>query len=184
MLGMGFFLSSIISFDFRADVERMAELKALPIAPLPLTLGQLVTPVAVASAVQWVVTVALVALSGHLSVVTGGIAALVLPVSMILIAVDNLWFLLFPMRSGMPGSLDFQRMGQMMLMMMVKFLLLGFGGGLAAGLGYGAYRLSGGYLGAAFAIAWLVLISIALALVPAIATAFTRFDVAADAPGT
>jgi hypothetical protein len=184
MLGMSFLLSTILTYDFRADYERMAELKSLPIAPLPLVLGQLVTPVAVMTIVQWIVSGALVALGGRLEVANLGIAALVVPVSMILIVVDNLWFLLFPMRTGMPGSLDFQQMGQAMLMMLVKFALLGVGGGLAAGLGYGVYYATGGSLIAAFAASWIILTLIAFSLVPLIATAFTRFDVAADAPGT
>jgi hypothetical protein len=184
MLGMGLILSTIFAYDFRADLDRMAELKALPIAALPLTLGQLVTPVIVLSILQWIITAGFVALSGQLSVVTVGIAALVVPVNMMMIAIDNLWFLLFPMKTGMPGSLDFQQMGQAMLMMIVKLALLGVSGGVAAGLGYGAYLLTGGSLIAAFATAWLVLLLAASSLVPLIAAAFTRFDVAADAPGT
>jgi hypothetical protein len=184
MLGMGLLLSAILAYDFRADLERMAELKALPIAALPLTIGQLVTPLVVLSTVQWFVTAVLVALSGQLSVVTVGIAALVVPINLMMIAIDNLWFLLFPMRSGMPGSLDLQQMGQAMLMMIVKFALLGFSGGLAAGLGYGAYLLFGQSLVAAFATSWLILLLAASALIPLIAAAFTRFDVAADGSGT
>lgn len=183
MLGMGFLLSAIMTYDFRADYERMAELKALPIAPLPLTLGQLVTPIAVMSIVQWIVTAALVVLSGRLTAMTVGLALMALPINMISIAIDNLWFLLFPGRAMAPGSLDFEKMGQSMLMMLMKFTALALSGGMAAGFGYGVFYLSGGLLIPALATSWTILTVTAFALVPPIALAFSRFDVAADAPG-
>ena len=46
-------LTSLVPFDFRVDVERMAELKALPIRASRLAIGQLIAPVVLMTALQW-----------------------------------------------------------------------------------------------------------------------------------
>ena len=47
------FLTTLVPFDFRGDIDRMATLKSLPIAPWRLALGQLLTPTLVLAAMQW-----------------------------------------------------------------------------------------------------------------------------------
>src|SRR6185312_7102288 len=63
---MSIILSFLIPYDFRGDVDLMEELKALPIAPNRLALGQLLTPTLLATAAQTIsMVVVLVGLGGH-----------------------------------------------------------------------------------------------------------------------
>jgi hypothetical protein len=97
-----------------------------------------------------------------------------------LIAIDNLWFLWYPARLGAANGLDFQAMGRAFLTMFAKFICLGLTTGAAALVGFGAYVLFGQSLTAAIVAAWVVMDLCAVALVPLVAFAFSRFDVAAE----
>ncbi len=46
--------SAMVAFDFRGDVDRMEELKALPVHSVPLVIGQLATPVLIFTLPGWV----------------------------------------------------------------------------------------------------------------------------------
>ena len=67
-----FFLPRVFNFDFRNDVEHLAELKALPLAPMVVGAGQLVVPVLLLTLLH------LVALCGAAVCATGVTAGLAL----------------------------------------------------------------------------------------------------------
>ena len=49
------FLTAMLPFDFRGDVDRMAYLKTLPLPPWRLAVGQVVAPVLIVTLLQWLV---------------------------------------------------------------------------------------------------------------------------------
>jgi hypothetical protein len=177
------FLTPLIAFDFRGDLDRMDVLKSWPIAPIPLVLGQLLTPVLLICLVQWIALAAIATTLERSAVqATLGAAALVMPFNFLLIGLDNLLFLLFPSRVMTPTPGDFQVMGRLLLTYLAKLTILGLASGTAALIAVPAYFLLGHNLPAALAVAWSVLAGFAVGQVPFIALAFRRFDVTRDTP--
>jgi hypothetical protein len=193
------FLTQLVPFDFRGDVDRMAALKSLPLAAWRLALGQMLAPVLLVSCVQWATLAAAGALrpeeAGHLL----ALAAFTPPFNFLLFALENLLFLRFPMRVMASAPGDFQAIGRNLLFMMAKLALLG-----AVGLGAGIVGLFAWFLArfllatsagsfetgelerialrTGFAAGWLVVSLSGLALVPLVAWAFKAFDVGRDIP--
>jgi hypothetical protein len=179
---IGFYLTHLLPFDFRADIDRMAELKALPIAPSMMVLGQLVTPLAFVTLMQWSILLGMAAAAGRGEPLIWAAAAMAMPVNVILLEIENAVFLWFPTRTAAVSPGDIQTMGRVIVLMMAKLVCLGLAA-LTAGLAAAAaYYLSGHNEAAAIAAAWLVLTGEAIGLVPLVALAFQRFDVARDVP--
>lgn len=177
---IGFLMPFVLTFDFRADFERMEGLKTLPIPPSRLVLGQVAAPWALLTGSQ-LFSLALLAIGTR--TITGpfvALAAFAPVLNALMFLVDNGMFLLFPSRPMAHTPGDIQAMGRMMLMMMAKMLSLGIALGLAAALGFAAYFLGG--WAAALVVAWLAIAAIVLGLVPLVALAFARFDVASETP--
>src|SRR5262249_30260159 len=127
VLGMTVFLTPLLPFDFRGDVDRMAVLKTLPIRPWRLAIGQMLTPVVLATLVQW----GLLSILGLLElwrrwnaadvsvqafldpdvVILLACFAFAFPFNFLLFGVENLLFLLFPTRVMATAPGDFQAMG-------------------------------------------------------------------------
>jgi hypothetical protein len=176
------FLTVLVPFDFRGDLDRMALLKTLPLPAWRLTVGQLLTPVLLLCVLEWLALAALLAvvpvrLQGWL--VAG--AAFVPPSNFLLIALDNLLFLLFPVRlmASTPG--DFQALGRNALLALAKAMGLGAVGTAAALTGAFVWLVTANpWFGVAAA--WPVVACGGAALVPAIGLAFERFDVGRDTP--
>jgi hypothetical protein len=174
------FLTALVPFDFRGDVDRIAVLKTLPISPCALVIGQLLTPVLLLSAMQ---TLALAAglLSPKHSTMVLALAGFVLPFNFVLVAIENLLFLLFPVRvmANTPG--DFQALGRNVLLSLGKVVGLGCVVGVAFLVGLITAELTG-HLSAGIAAGWLVVAFAGAILVPLVALAFTWFDVGRDTP--
>jgi hypothetical protein len=179
------FLTTLLPFDFRGDVDRLALLKTLPLPPWRLAVGQLLAPVLVMTTLQGI-GLSVVALtsppSDWLLPACLVCAAYVPPINFLLFALDNLLFLLFPTRlmAATPG--DFQALGRTVLFMAAKVIVLLFVcavAGMAGGLGYMVFGQS---LLLALLAAWPVVVVSAAALVPLVAWAFTIFDVGRDTP--
>ncbi len=96
-------VASGLSFDFRGDMGQIDVLKALPIEPLVLTAGQLLVPVMVAAAMQWLALAVMAIAFKGVPAALWVAAAFVLPVSVVLMAIENLPTLLFPVRHT-PGT--------------------------------------------------------------------------------
>jgi hypothetical protein len=182
---ISFLLSPMITFDFRSDLDRMDVLKTLPIRSTSIAFGQLLAPVLIVSLVQWLILVILIFLGHRLDLLLGAMV-FALPTNFLLFGLDNLLFLLYPTPMVWGTAGNFQTMGRNMLLMMGKFLILGFIGGLT-GLACGIVYLmlefiKGPSLLATLATAWLILSGFAIGVVPLVACAFRRFDVARDTP--
>jgi hypothetical protein len=125
-------LPTALRFDFRRDLDRLATLKCLPITPPAAVLGQLLAPLLIVTLFQFgvlAIAIAVLALPSH-HLFT---AMLVLiPLNVLVFALDNLIFLLYPYRVQQEGLEIFFRT---MLTFTGKGLL--FTAGLAAMAGWG-----------------------------------------------
>jgi hypothetical protein len=194
---MSLILSSLVPFDFRGDVDRMAVLKSLPLASWRLSLGQVLAPVVLLTLLQCLALVVGSLLLGRTSAMFLVLAAFALPFNFLLLALENLLFLLFPSRlmASTPG--DFQTVGRNVVMLLAKMLLLGVVlvvAGLAMGGTYLVLSNVGRIVGPALGwttgvpmapllyVGWIVLAAAGAALVPLLAWAFERYDVGRDTP--
>jgi hypothetical protein len=176
------FLTALVPFDFRGDIDRLATLKTLPLPAWRLAVGQLLTPVLLLTLLQWL------ALAGLLAFAQKHRAALLMcavyapAFNFLLFALENLLFLLFPVRlmASTPG--DFQALGRNVLLAFGKMIGLGITAGVAIGVFFVAYFLSDRNPWAGVAASWPVVALAGAALVPLIALAFQAFDVGRDTP--
>jgi hypothetical protein len=181
-VGMWFFFTTLMPFDFRADVDRMALLKTLPLPAWRLALGQVIAPVMVAGIYQCLLLVLLaVVLRGTEPVLlVAGVFAV--PFNLVLFGLENLLFLVFPTRlhGSTPG--DFEALGRSFLLLSVKTLALIAALAGATGAGLIAYLLSRYSVVVGYAGGWLALAAAGVSLVPLLGLAFERFDVTRDTP--
>jgi hypothetical protein len=182
LASLAVFAPTMLGYDFRPDLVRMAELKTLPVRPAYLVVGQLATPVIVMSLAEWsglalvAAQVALPRQAASAAVVLGP------PLNFVLVAVENLFFLWFPARFVAGASADFQMMGRQLLLMTGRLACGLFGAALAALLGVVGYYAAGGRWPAALAGGALGLAATGVGLVALLSQAFQDFDVARDRP--
>jgi hypothetical protein len=175
-------LGRMLACDFRGHLDHMETLKVLPLRPAAVAAGQLITPILLLTALQ------LLLLAAALPFVTSspklmGIAALFFaPFNAVLLGVENLLFLLFPVRMVPGTAAGFQHFGRVFVEMFLKLALLLLATGFAAAVGGLAFVLFAQSWTAALAAAWLTLAGIAALLIPCVAWAFRRFDVSIDTP--
>jgi hypothetical protein len=181
VVGFPIFLTPTVVCDFRGDVDRMEVLKALPIRAAWLAVGQILAPSLVVAAVQAIVIAVLQVVLGRVEPLLLAVPLLALPVNFVLFGVENLLFLLFPVRIVAASPGDFQTSGRYMLIFLAKFLCLG-PIILASALTALLVHLATQSIAAALAGASLVVLSCGIGLVPLIVLAFDRFDVASDTP--
>lgn len=188
---MSVLLASVLRFDFRADLDAMDTLKALPMSPAAVTVGQLVAPTVVMTLIHWVVVVAtLVATDGRPvgpAVRTPMLvaAALALPFNLLMFAAENLVFLLAPSRPAGAGPGDFSVLGRQLFTLGIRTAGVALAASLAAALALLTYHLVPGSfaLPVATAVGFVVLAAEGAAAVPIVAWAFNRFDPSLHMPG-
>ncbi len=170
----------LLRFDFRGDYERMETLKQLPLSPLRLTIGQLIVPVAAVTLLDWGLGGIAVTLRPDLwSKLLA--AAICVPFGVaIAIALENLGFLVYPVRFATGTAIDFQNIGRHMLLRIGEFMALGAVAAAAGGVGALAWWISNERLAVAIAAACTVMAIVLAAVVALVAWAFKRFDVAKD----
>src|SRR5207249_3358286 len=117
LLSIGVFAPTMVGYDFRLDVDRIEALKTLPIAPSRLALGQVLAPAMVLTAGQWLTLAVIARLLRPDPALVAGAFALVPPGNLLLVELENLFFLWFPSRYVSGPSIDFQTMGRQMLLM-------------------------------------------------------------------
>lgn len=179
-----FLFSSIIFFDFRADLDRMDYLKTWPIHPMALTVGQLLGMTLFLTLLELVTMALLVALGpGSTSwLALAACALFAVPLNFFIVGCDNFLFLLFPIRAAAGPHSDVQHIGRQLLLAGVKALAIGISVGIPALAGALVYLLTQKSIVPALATAWLLLTAFALGIVPLVAWAFERFDVSRDVP--
>ncbi|MBI3865312.1 MAG: hypothetical protein HY290_25845 [Planctomycetia bacterium] len=175
-----FFMPQLLQFDFRSDIDRIDVLKTLPATPAAIVAGELLAPVVFATLYELPFVIAIGVVQPEWRLIIGAGVALVPAINLFVFAFENLVFLWFPHRLANLGAGDFQAFGRQMLVMGAKFVLVGFGGGLAVAAGSLAWWLAGESWIAALAAVWCVVVALSLALIPLVASAFRNFDPSLD----
>ncbi len=102
-------MPSALRFDFRRDVDRIAVLKALPISPMTMTLGQLAAPILACTLFQGTVLLVAMACRPYPFHTYLLCMALMLPVNAVIFGLENLIFMVFPYRPNQEGIAVFIR---------------------------------------------------------------------------
>jgi hypothetical protein len=182
-------LPAALKFDFRRDVDRIAMVKSLPIRPSTAVTGQLATPVLIASTYQ----LAVLAIAGLVCPVHPGllVAVLVLlaPLNVLIFALDNLIYMLYPYRLNQESLEIFLRTT---LTFTAKGLLFGLAVGIAVGWAVVAVHIARVFDGSNSVLgdpklvfgagAWLMLCVSAVATWWLLVRAYCRFDPSQDTP--
>ena len=181
MAYLTFIFAMQLPWGFRGDIGHMECLKALPVAPLAVAAGELAGGVCLLSAIQLVVMTAALATGGNPLLVLAVLAFLV-PFDVLMLAMSNTLFLIYPVRFAQGTSADFQMMGRMMLFMLLHFLLLIPTLGIPAAFGGLAYVLSGFNVAAFAGVAWVLLVAELPLWLVLLAAMFSRFDPGTETP--
>jgi len=175
------FIASGLSFDFRGDMGQIDVLKALPIEPIVLTAGQLFVPVVIATVMQWLAMAGMAIALGSVPAGLWVAAAFAPPVSVVLMAIENVPTFWFPLRQT-PGTRPepFELLGHALVHPLLR--MAGYCAAVVATsmVSAGAYFLFGQRVFAALAAAWLTLAAGGAVLVALLAHMFDRFDVTRD----
>ncbi len=107
----------------------------------------------------------------------------VVPVNVLLFALENVLFLLFPTRQMAATPGDFQALGRYVLVMLARMLILGPTAAVATLTGMGAFALTDRSVVATLAVACTVLAMVSAGLIAVAGLAFSRVDVSRDKPG-
>ena len=174
-----FVLPRTLVFDFRSNLDIMENFKALPLSPFKISIGQLVSPVLLTSAIELVLLGSTAILLDETPrTILIGIIPFLLPFNMLLYGLENLFFLLFPAPLVPVGRADFDFLGRTMVGFAVTATLLIGSCFLAASAGQMALNIIGSSSWLTFmGIAWLSLTLIAFTVLPLLSWAFNRFDV-------
>jgi hypothetical protein len=187
IMGVGFtaYLTFIFSMQlpwaFRGDIVHMDVLKSLPVAPLAVAAGELAGGVVLLAAIQLVMLIGVLGTGGNSALVVTAMAFLV-PFDMVMLALSNTLFLIYPVRFAPGTSADFQMVGRVMLLMLLQVLILIPAMGVPAGLAGLAYVLSGFQLPVFMAVAWLLLVAEVPLWLFLLASRFVRFDPGTETP--
>ena len=179
-------LPSGLILDYRRDIDRMTVLKSLPISPWALTIGQLTTPVLLASTFQIVVLVVGVLIQSITPIQAGVAFVVLIPFNVLNFALENYLFMLSPFRRNEEGVMVFVRtiltftakgiMFGLAFAITVGWALLSFKWGTAMGFGT--------WVGPTlFAVGIWVLVGVAATTFAVLLTRrIATFDVSIDAP--
>jgi hypothetical protein len=187
MMGVGFlsYLTLIFSMQlpwaFRGDIAHMDCLKSLPVAPLPLAIGELAGGLILLAAIQLVLLIGLLGAGGNPALVVTVISFLV-PFDVLMLSVSNTLFLIYPERITPGNSADFQMIGRRMLNIFLQFLVLIPALGVPAALAGLAYVLTDFRLPVFAVVAWLLLMAELPLWLFLLASMFTRFDPGTETP--
>jgi ABC-type transport system involved in cytochrome c biogenesis permease component len=182
MFWITFMLANMLRFDFRGDLDHIDTLKALPVPRAAIAIAQLIAPIAVLVICQSVLLTS-IGIMLHMDWQKLALVMLfALPMDAMLIAVENLIFLIFPVRYVTVSPGDLQGIGRQMLVFLLKGLALLVGAALAGAVGAGAWFASS-KSNSSFIVATLIMLIIEfLFMIPLLVIAFTRFDPSVDTP--
>lgn len=175
----GFMLPRTLICDFRGDLSRMETYKTLPIAPWRICTGQLVVQVLLAYVVAVTMIVSLMFFEDRLGAPLAlALAVFALPLTLLIYAIENTIFLLFPAKLVPMGRADFEFLGRSLIEFMVKMTIVIVAVSVAFGVGALAFTTLGTTLVLPGVASWLTLASIGGLATIAMQYAFRRFVVA------
>jgi hypothetical protein len=176
-----FALPNLLRFDFRAELDQLSTLKTLPLAPITVAAGQLAAPAIAATLMIWALIAGVLVRNIELGYALLPGLAIAPAVVTILMACENILFLLYPYRTAASGVMDVRHMLRGMLAQIAKVTAVGLAIGPGVLLIFGSVHLGLGlFPGVAAACVVLALECVGLTFV--LAWAFDRFDPARDMP--
>ncbi len=132
-----FILPRTLVCDFRGELSRMETYKALPIPPWRICAGQLVVQVLLSYVIALtMIASALIFEDRVTALVALALAVFALPLTLLIYAVENTIFLLFPAKRVPMGRADFEFLGRALVEFIVKIVIIIFGVSVAAGVGF------------------------------------------------
>ena len=165
---------------FRGDLDRMDWLKSLPIRPAAIVWGEISGVVLLLSLLQGLTLLAAWGLyRGAHEVFAAGLVFLV-PVNLLVFGIENLIFLVFPMRMTPTTAGDFQFLGKYLLLTMLKMGTVCVSLALVAA-GAILYLLIP-RLSIVLSFSLLLLVALDAVILYLATVAFVRFDVSRDTP--
>ncbi len=173
---------SMLKFDFRDELDRLDLLRSLPVSPIAVAAAEVFTPVAVLTAMQATLLIAVAVCFKHAWQFVIPAAVFAVPFNVLHVGIENLLFLMFPLRSAGLIAGDMQLFGRQMVIFCCKFFLLLTGLSVAAAVGTVGYILGHQSWLAFGAVAWVALSLAAAATIPLLARAYSRFDPSMDTP--
>ncbi|MDC0116049.1 hypothetical protein OAH97_01060 [Octadecabacter sp.] len=165
--------------DFRGDLSRMEIYKTLPISPWRICAGQLVVQVLLAYVIALtIIASALVFEDSVTTQVALALAAFALPLTLLIYAVENTVYLLFPIRLVAMGRADFEFLGRSMIEFIAKTIFVLSAIAASGTIGQITFKIMGTTLFVFGLVSWLTLTFIGLLTLVALQYAFRRFAVA------
>ncbi len=150
---------STLRLDFRADLDRMDQLLALPLPPLVVVIGQLLPMVALVTAVEWLIIGGLTLWVPSILPLASVLALLMPTLVMVVVATENMLFLWFPVRIE-AGEAALQSIGAHLLVTFGSWAVEAVVVSTAIGMGLALWWLSGSQAaGVLMALAVLTIVS-------------------------
>ena len=177
IVGIALFAPTMIGYDFRTDLDRMEELKALPLAAGSIVVGELLTPLMILCVGEWLALGLVIAAAGAIPEGLASLALALIPLNLILVSIENLYFLWFPFRQTAINALDVQSMGRQILLLFAKMITVVVIAGIAVALGWLGYYASGEVFGVGLGVTWVTMMALGLGILPLLTLAFSQFDV-------
>ena len=137
-------LTQLLKFDFRGDLDHIDQLKALPLPPSAIAIGQIVVPTVILSVAHILLLLGVAAATGAKHELLFTAAALAFPFNALLMSTENLIFLLFPSRPAASSPGDFQVLGRQAAQLALKTVSVVIGGMIAMVIAVPIFILSGG----------------------------------------
>jgi hypothetical protein len=176
------FTTNLLRFDFRGDVEVMDTLKALPLPSWTIVLGEVTAPVTILSSLHFLLLIGLALVEPEHRMMVASVAIVVIPLNLLFSLIENLIFLLFPVRELQVSPGDLQGTGRRMIVLVLKLMGVIVVGGVAFIVAAVVYTFCGRSLALACGSAAAVLLGADAALVPVLGVAFARFDPSVHTP--
>jgi hypothetical protein len=176
------FTTNLLRFDFRGDLEQMDTLKALPLRAWSMVVGQVTAPVTILSSLHLLLLAGLSIVEPQHRTIAASIAMIVIPLNLLFSLIENLIFLVFPVRELNVSPGDLQGTGRRMIVLVLKLLGVIFVGGIATAIAAVVYAFTDHSLPLACVSAAFVLLIADTAMVPVLGFAFVRFDPSIDTP--
>lgn len=182
VIWMNLLFVSMLKFDFRDEIDRMDLLRSLPIRPAAVAAGELVAPVVILTAIQVLLLTAVgLSIKGTRQLVVPALA-FALPLNVLLVGLENLLFLHFPLRAAGLIAGDMQLFGRQMVVFLCKFVLLLIALTVSSLIGVVGFFSAGRSWVVAGTLTWLSVCAFALGTIPLMARAYASFDPSVDTP--
>ena len=175
----GYILPRTLICDFRGDLSRMETYKTLPIAPWRICMGQLVVQVFLAYAIALTMLVSIFFFEERLIAPAAlALAAFALPLTLLIYAIENTIFLLFPAKLVPMGRADFEFLGRALVEFIAKATVIIVAVSVAIGVGSITFLMFKTTLILSGLASWMTLTMLAGLATIVMQYAFRRFVVA------